>query len=349
MPCSKPKEEVRQIPEEIGEEPESTTEDDDETAKEESESELGLSEENHRVADVPAKSKQQQRWIGLGEEAQRVAADVPAQSKPQQRWSLNEDNPKTAETNRQQWSFLEENRKLLEKNLEQLLLNKNHNCKDVIAQLAGNLTPKQVQKMVEKTQKELGDSSLKQNDGIMKKNSCSECGHQVKMRQNQFWTPQTHRKSHYKNRKCRQKPPEMIKSMVFSHKQKFYSPQLQRRKSEDYSYYHETFEEVSSESEEEQKFSVTSSQLLKSAVASAVPSQQYYGGVHPVYLPNNRSKAQKLQKMAPPVLESPSTHSRIPGFQACPPGIQSQLIQHCHGCCHQHKKSSGDDKKCIIS
>ena len=228
--------------------------------------------------------------------------------------------------------------------------------------------------------------------GIMKKSNCSECGstapsssaktidnnsssHSSNNKANlSYWTPQTHRRSNH-NRSKRghhhhHRKSEMIQSMVYSHKQhQFYSPQLQRRKSEDYINYHKQYRnpqkncETSDSSEDEIELShqqqqalFTSSQhqqqqlspadggQLSSAVGATclpvnrpVMSQQqpppvttrrlqYYGGVHPVYLPNSRSKAEKLQKM-------PLYH------------------QHCQGCCqHQHHRmKTGDDKRCIIS
>ena len=46
-------------------------------------------------------------------------------------------------------------RRMLQKNLERLLLNQTESCKDVISQLTGTMTAKQVEKLVEKTNIEL--------------------------------------------------------------------------------------------------------------------------------------------------------------------------------------------------
>ena len=46
-------------------------------------------------------------------------------------------------------------RRMLQKNLERLLLNQTESCKDVISQLTGTMTAKQVEKLVEKTNSEL--------------------------------------------------------------------------------------------------------------------------------------------------------------------------------------------------
>ena len=46
-------------------------------------------------------------------------------------------------------------RRMLQKNLERLLLNQTESCKDVISQLTGTMTAKQVEKLVEKTNLEL--------------------------------------------------------------------------------------------------------------------------------------------------------------------------------------------------
>ena len=88
----------------------------------------------------------------------------------------------------------------------------------------------------------------------------------------------------------------------------------------------------------------------KSSKSRQISSQQpaYYGGVHPVYLPNSRLKAKKLQKMPPPM-----TSTVLPDY----PGINTN----CQGCCQHHSsgntccslsnsvKSGEDNKKCIIS
>ena len=89
----------------------------------------------------------------------------------------------------------------------------------------------------------------------------------------------------------------------------------------------------------------------KSSKSRQISSQQqpaYYGGVHPVYLPNSRLKAKKLQKMPPPM-----TSTVLPDY----PGINTN----CQGCCQYHSsgntccslsnsvKSGEDNKKCIIS
>ena len=211
----------------------------------------------------------------------------------------------------------------------------------------------------------------------MKKSNCSECGSSAAGAKSEtsssnnkaslsYWTPQTHRRS-YHNRSKRHghhhRKSEMVQSMVYSHKQhQFYSPQLQRRKSEDFINYHKQYHqkcETSDSSDEETEhhpqqnlFTSQSQQQQLTGVggpatqhlpahaltqppppvlsASGQPAArrlQYYGGVHPVYLPNSRSKAEKLQKM-------PLYH------------------QHCQGCCqHQlhHRMKTGDDKRCIIS
>ena len=50
-------------------------------------------------------------------------------------------------------------RRMLQKNLERLLLNQTESCKDVISQLTGTMTAKQVEKLVEKTNLELEQGS----------------------------------------------------------------------------------------------------------------------------------------------------------------------------------------------
>ena len=101
----------------------------------------------------------------------------------------------------------------------------------------------------------------------MKKSNCSECGstaptssaktidnnssaHSSNNKANlSYWTPQTHRRRSNHNRSSKRgqhhhahRKSEMIQSMVYSHKQhQFYSPQLQRRKSEDYINYHKQY------------------------------------------------------------------------------------------------------------
>lgn len=303
-------------------------------------------------------------------------------------------------------------RRMLQKNLERLLLNQTESCKDVISQLTGTMTAKQVEKLVEKTNLELEQGSKINKSssqavapspkppGIMKKSNCSECGSGASAQINDnsssnnnkeaannlsYWTPQTHRRSNHSSRSKRHghhhRKSEMVShSMVYAHKQhQFYSPQLQRRKSEDYINYHnpqsyqqqknncETSDSSDDEIEQQQTlFTSQQHQQLHQLSASgavglpvnvpaaarvdrqqqlhqlnasgagglmpvnATPASrrlQYYGGVHPVYLPNSRSKAEKLQKM-------PLYH------------------EHCQGCCqHQHHrmKTGDDDKRCIIS
>ena len=95
----------------------------------------------------------------------------------------------------------------------------------------------------------------------------------------------------------------------------------------------------------------------KSSKSRQISSQQpaYYGGVHPVYLPNSRLKAKKLQKLPPPMTST----TVLPDY----PGISTNNI--CQGCCQHHNISAGggnaccslsnnvksgeDNKKCIIS
>lgn len=201
-------------------------------------------------------------------------------------------------------------RRMLQKNLERLLLNQS-SCKDVISQLTGTMTSSQVQKLVEKTNLELNKS---EPQASILKNNCSECESRVKMRS--YWTPQTHRKKRVSSKHNRS---EMVQSMVFSQQKKrqYYSPQLQRRQSE--SKYEEFYLSCSEESSEdeieaEQKFQKTKQKL------------QYYGGVHPVYLPNSRVKAKQKKQ---------------------------ELAQHCQGCCHHpnnnERRMKSDDKRCIIS
>ena len=236
----------------------------------------------------------------------------------------------------------------------------------------------------------------------MKKSNCSECGSGASSAQINdnsssnnnnnkeaannlsYWTPQTHRRSNHRSKRHghHHRKSEMVShSMVYAHKQhQFYSPQLQRRKSEDYINYHhnpksykqqqknncETSDSSDDEIEQQQQTLFTSQhqqlhqlsasgavglpvnlpagrvdrqqqlhQLNTSGTGGLMPVNttpasrrlQYYGGVHPVYLPNSRSKAEKLQKM-------PLYH------------------EHCQGCCqHQHHrmKTGDDDKRCIIS
>lgn len=185
--------------------------------------------------------------------------------------------------------------------------------------------------------------------GIMKK-SCSECGNHsrqesgTKVKMRNYWTPQTHRKKrhHIQQVSGSKNRSEMVQSMIYSHKKhQFYSPQLQRRKSsEEFSKFQNSPETESEESSDEESPAMAEMDLF-SKHQQLKQRLQYYGGVHPVYLPNSRSKAQKLQKM--PVL---------------PPASNSQ--QHCQGCCaanHHHQQQqtnqtrmkSGDDKRCIIS
>ena len=237
----------------------------------------------------------------------------------------------------------------------------------------------------------------------MKKSNCSECGSGASAQVNDnsssnnndnkeaannlsYWTPQTHRRSNHRSKRHghHHRKSEMVShSMVYAHKQhQFYSPQLQRRKSEDYINYQnnpksykqqqknncETSDSSDDEIEQQQQTLFTSQQhqqlhhqlsasgavglpvnlpaarvdrqqqlhqLNTSGAGGLMPVNttpasrrlQYYGGVHPVYLPNSRSKAEKLQKM-------PLYH------------------EHCQGCCqHQHHrmKTGDDDKRCIIS
>lgn len=253
-------------------------------------------------------------------------------------------------------------RRMLQKNLERLLLNQTESCKDVISQVTGAMTPKQVQKLIEKTNSELNQGS-KPKQGIMKKPNpcCSECGASSRPSaaaaqpnsQMPFWTPQTHRKGQLYQRggassRTRRadrhhhapfRRAEMAQSVVYPAQKQFqyYSPQLQRRrKSADLSWLQPPPPEDSSDSSEDELDDF----VVDPRPLSAVPPR-YYGGVHPVYLPNSRQKAQKLQKA--PVFGENS----------------------CQGCCQQpHQQhrdynikllttkcssSSGDEKRCTIS
>ena len=147
-----------------------------------------------------------------------------------------------------------------------------------------------------------------------------------------FWTPQTHRKSsqhpqHYqRNSRRRSTDRYQRKSEIFSaHKQnQYYSPQVSRRKSE----FHYLQESSDSEEEEVQ-------QPILQPILTKPARLPYYGGVKPVYLPNSRAKAQKMQQLKTPLYSNPS-HPIGPVH----PG--------CQGCCHHHKKTN-EDKRCIIS
>ena len=179
-----------------------------------------------------------------------------------------------------------------------------------------------------------------------------------------YWTPQTHRRTnHHQRSKRHHRKPELVQSMMFSHKKhQYYSPQLQRRKSEDFSYFNYQNYQInekdtsdSSDDENESRLGLGlggSQKFEKSAVLPPNSQQfsnpssqhqparrlQYYGGVHPVYLPNSRQKAQKLQK--------------TPLYEPQHSVLQVQQQQHCQGCCHHSRflaKNTSDDKKCIIS
>ena len=235
----------------------------------------------------------------------------------------------------------------------------------------------------------------------MKKSTCTQCGGaqspqlspllseslsnkacevSAKKSHLSYWTPQTHRRANQKHHRSKRhhpnshRKPELVQSMIYSHKKhQYYSPQLTRRKSEDFSYlsYQQIQDfETSDSSDGEcdilpnfpacyagsqpqmallpgspqiktnhaqfskqqltQPIQGSPSAAAASAVAASRRNLQYYGGVHPVYLPNSRSKAQKLQKM--PLLEA-----------------QHPIQQHCQGCCQNARIKTGDDKKCIIS
>ena len=168
----------------------------------------------------------------------------------------------------------------------------------------------------------------------------------------------------------------------------YYSPQV-RRKSVDLTRFEnirEECHETSDSSDEDQTILVASDQLSALSVVQQHHHQQkkagnsnvnlmqhyakssktrqisssssqhqqqpaYYGGVHPVYLPNSRLKAKKLQKMPPPM-----TSTVLPDY----PGINTN---NCQGCCQHHNSAGGntccslsnsvksgeDNKKCIIS
>ena len=147
-----------------------------------------------------------------------------------------------------------------------------------------------------------------------------------------FWTPQTHRKSsqhpQYYQRNSRRRSTDRYqrKSEIFSaHKQnQYYSPQVSRRKSE----FHYLQESSDSEEEEVQ-------QPILQPILTKPARLPYYGGVKPVYLPNSRAKAQKMQQLKTPLYSNPS-HPVVP----VNPG--------CQGCCHHHKKTN-EDKSCILS
>ena len=150
-----------------------------------------------------------------------------------------------------------------------------------------------------------------------------------------YWTPQTHRKSaqnpHFYQRNSRRRSTDRYqrKSEIFSaHKQnQYYSPQVTRRKSE-FHYFQE-----SSDSEVEE----TPEPILQ-PIQQPKARLPYYGGVKPVYLPNSRAKAQKMQQLKTPLYANPSS-SGVP------------VNAGCQGCCHHHhhNKKTNEDKRCIIS
>ena len=171
--------------------------------------------------------------------------------------------------------------------------------------------------------------------------SCLECDQDVvrpRAPHNlSYWTPQTHRKSpsaaayHYQRNSRRRGSTDRYqrKSEIFTaHKQhQYYSPQVRRRQSA----FH-YFQQESSDSEAEELIEQQVQVQQFSRGHSRLP---YYGGVKPVYLPNSRTKAQKLQQQQKTPLLSNNT-------QVLP------IEQQCQGCCHHHKKHN-EDKKCIIS
>ena len=122
----------------------------------------------------------------------------------------------------------------------------------------------------------------------------------------------------------------------------YYSPQV-RRKSVDLTMLQnirECHESSDSSDDEllvaEQLSSLSVNNMAPMAHTTKVVRHQppaYYGGVHPVYLPNSRIKAKKLQK--PPLL--------TPACQGC--------CQHRgnNSCVLSSAKSGEDNKKCIIS
>ena len=147
-----------------------------------------------------------------------------------------------------------------------------------------------------------------------------------------YWTPQTHRKTqqtqHYQRNSRRRQSSDRYqrKSEIFTaHKQhQYYSPQVRRRS--EFQYFHPGGDQ-SSDSETEE---LIEQQVQVQMRASRLP---YYGGVKPVYLPNSRTKAQKLQQKTPLLLGHNS--------------VLNPIETKCQGCCH-HKKHK-EDKGCIIS
>ena len=90
----------------------------------------------------------------LEDKSRQIAAATPLVNKPDKKKS----KPKpTAESKTKVSTELA--RRMLQKNLERLLLNQTESCKDVISQLTGTMTAKQVEKLVEKTNLELEQGS----------------------------------------------------------------------------------------------------------------------------------------------------------------------------------------------
>ena len=180
-----------------------------------------------------------------------------------------------------------------------------------------------------------------------------------------YWTPQTHRKSsgqhrrHHNHRNSSSgsgrhflKRSELAQSVMLSgatgtsppydvsqqqpqKQHQYYSPQV-RRKSVDLTLLQNIREchETSDSSDEELLVAEQLSSLSVNMAPAKRQQQQpaYYGGVHPVYLPNSRLKAKKLQKT--PLL--------TPSCQGC--------CQHDTSCSLSSAAKSGEDnKKCIIS